>query len=114
MIELRVFSKEKCFIERDVISLLKLVLNEIFYGKIEKISESPEFLIRSFVEKYPKLYKVDRTDGSNLNTKLYLKPEAIPKFVPARSHSLALRKVIKKEIQRLIAANIFQPVGTSK
>uniref|UniRef100_A0A0K0FRB1 RNA-directed DNA polymerase n=1 Tax=Strongyloides venezuelensis TaxID=75913 RepID=A0A0K0FRB1_STRVS len=114
MVELRVFSKEKCLIGRDVISLLKLNLNEIFYGKIEEISESPEFLIKGFIEKYPKLFKVDRTDGSNLSEKLYLKPDAVPKFVPARNHSLALRNVIKNEIQRLIAANIFQPVGTSR
>uniref|UniRef100_A0A0N5BZV4 RNA-directed DNA polymerase n=1 Tax=Strongyloides papillosus TaxID=174720 RepID=A0A0N5BZV4_STREA len=113
-IELRVFEREKCLIGRDIISMLKLDLNEIFYEKIEEINDSSEFIIKEFVERYPKLFNVERNDGSNLHAKLYLKPDAVPKFVPARNHPLALRKAVKNEIQRLIAANIFKPVRTSK
>uniref|UniRef100_A0A0K0FW91 Reverse transcriptase domain-containing protein n=1 Tax=Strongyloides venezuelensis TaxID=75913 RepID=A0A0K0FW91_STRVS len=114
VIELRVFPKEKCLIGRDIISALRLDLNRIFYETIDEINDSTDFIVKEFIEKYPRLFNTERSDGSNLSAKLYLKPNAVPKFVPVRNHPLALRKPIKDEIQRLISANIFKPVRTSR
>uniref|UniRef100_A0A0N5C173 RNA-directed DNA polymerase n=1 Tax=Strongyloides papillosus TaxID=174720 RepID=A0A0N5C173_STREA len=116
-VNLRVFERDKCLIGKDIIMAAKLDLNSLFY-EIDNMDSVGEFSAdeqtKWFILKYPKLFDLNRNDGSKLTAKLILKKDYVPKFCPPRRHPYALRDSVNDELKRMIDMKIIKPVPTSK
>ena len=92
---------------RDILSKLKLNWSQIHH--IESVSQFPHQL----KEKYPQLFsdKIGKLEG--FKAKIYVKPDAKPKFCYPRKVPFALDDAVKQELKNLEEDGILKPVSYS-
>ena len=66
--------------------------------------------LHSFVSRYPAVFQESLGTLKGFKAKIYVEPDTLPRFNPARSVPYALRDKVEKELQRLQEEGTIEPV----
>ena len=71
---------------------------------------STERPLKDILKRHESLFRPELGLARNIDAKLYLEPDAIPRFCNARPVPYALREKVENELNRLQAVGIIEPV----
>ena len=80
------------------------------WGQFHKVDVEQSTQLKQILSKHATLFKPGLSKIAGMKAKFYLKKDAKPKFCRARQVPFAIRAKVEKEIDRLVADGVMEPV----